>query len=97
VRAGSGTLERAVGIKVLPQPFATDLERVARLLREARLLAALNHPNIAAIYGVVEDGAQRGLVLEFVEGPTLAERRTGDIPFPEALRIARQIADALDA
>src|SRR5437773_9736817 len=96
-RARDGTLERDVAIKVLPQPFASDSERVARLLREARLLAALNHPYIAAIYGVVETGAHRGLVLEFVEGPTLAERRTGDIPFPEALRIARQIADALDA
>src|SRR5438034_2829952 len=96
-RARDGTLERDVAIKVLPQPFASDSERVARLLREARLLAALNHPNIAAIYGVVEDGARRGLVLELIEGPTLAERRTGDIPFPEALRIARQIAAALDA
>src|SRR5438477_4162159 len=96
-RASDGMLERDVAIKVLPQPFASDSERVARLLREARLLAALNHPNIAAIYGVVETGAHRGLVLEFVEGPTLAEHRTSDIPFPEALSIARQIADALDA
>jgi eukaryotic-like serine/threonine-protein kinase len=97
-RARDGTLERDVAIKVLPQHFASDSERVARLLREARLLAALNHPNIAAIYGVVEADAQRGLVLEFVEGPTLAERlRSGGIPLPEALSIARQIADALDA
>ena len=97
-RARDGTLERDVAIKVLPQPFASDPERVARLLREARLLAALNHPNIAAIYGVVEADAHRGLVLEFVEGPTLAERlRSGGIPLPEALSIARQIADALDA
>ena len=97
-RARDGTLERDVAIKVLPQHFASDSERVARLLREARLVAALNHPNIAAIYGVVEAGAHRGLVLEFVEGPTLAERlRSGAIPLPEALSIARQIADALDA
>jgi Tol biopolymer transport system component len=97
-RARDGTLERDVAIKVLPQPFASDPERVARLLREARLLAALNHPNIAAIYGVVEADGHRGLVLEFVDGPTLAERLTsGRIPLPEALTIARQIADALDA
>ena len=97
-RARDGTLERDVAIKVLPQHFASDSERVARLLREARLLAALNHPNIGAIYGVVEADAHRGLVLEFVEGPTLAERLgSGGVPLPEALSIARQIADALDA
>jgi Tol biopolymer transport system component len=97
-RARDETLERDVAIKVLPQHFASDSERVARLLREARLLAALNHPNIAAIYGVAEADAHRGLVLEFVEGPTLAERLGSDgIPLPEALSIARQIADALDA
>ena len=96
-RARDGTLERDVAIKVLPQHFASDSDRVARLLREARLLAALNHPNIAAIYGVVEANAHRGLVLEFVEGPTLAERRNGGIPLSEALSIARQIVDALDA
>jgi eukaryotic-like serine/threonine-protein kinase len=97
-RARDGTLERDVAIKVLPQPFASDSERVARLLREARLLAALSHPNIAAIYGVVEADAHLGLVLEFVEGPTLAERlRSGGMPLAEALSIARQIADALDA
>jgi len=97
-RARDGTLERDVAIKVLPQPFASDSERVARLLREARLLAALNHPNIAAIYGVVDAAAERGLVLEFVEGSTLAERlRNGALPLREALSIARQIADALEA
>jgi Tol biopolymer transport system component len=96
-RARDGTLERDVAIKVLPKHFASDSERVARLLREARLLAALNHPNIAAIYGVVEADARRGLVLEFIEGPTLAERGSGGIPLPEALSIARQIADALEA
>jgi serine/threonine protein kinase len=96
-RARDATLERDVAVKVLPQHFASDSERVARLLREARLLAALNHPNIAAIYGVVEADAHRGLVLEFVDGPTLAERLRSGIPLPEALSIARQIADALDA
>ena len=100
-RARDGTLERDVAIKVLPQHFASDDERVARLLREARLLAALNHPNIASIYGVIEadaDTAQRGLVLEFVEGPTLAERLTSDgIRLSEALSISRQIAAAIDA
>jgi serine/threonine protein kinase/Tol biopolymer transport system component len=97
-RARDATLERDVAIKVLPQPFTSDSERVARLLREARLLAALSHPNIAAIYGVVEADAHRGLVLEYVEGPTLADRlRSDGIPLPEALSIARQIADALDA
>jgi eukaryotic-like serine/threonine-protein kinase len=97
-RARDGTLQRDVAIKVLPQPFASDSERVARLLREARLLAALNHPNIAAIYGVVDADAHRGLVLEFVEGPTLADRLgSGAIPLREALGIARQIVDALEA
>jgi len=96
-RARDATLERDVAIKVLPQHFASDSDRVARLLREARLLAALNHPNIAGIYGVVEAGVHRGLVLEFVEGATLAERGSGGIPLPEALSVARQIADALYA
>ena len=97
-RARDGTLERDVAIKVLPHHFASDAERLARLRQEARLLAALNHPNIAAIYGVAEAGSDRGLVLEYVEGPTLAERiRSGAIPLPEALGIARQIAEALDA
>jgi Tol biopolymer transport system component len=97
-RARDGTLERDVAIKVLPQTFASDSERISRLLREARLLAALNHPNIAAIYGVVDADTHRGLVLEFVDGPTLAERLSSSpIPLPEALCIARQVADALDA
>jgi Tol biopolymer transport system component len=96
-RARDGTLERDVAIKVLPQHFASDSERVARLLREARMLAALNHPNIAAIYGVVEADAHRGLVLEFVEGPTLAECGSGGLPLLDALSIAGQIADALGA
>ncbi|MFN8058154.1 MAG: protein kinase [Vicinamibacterales bacterium] len=97
-RARDGTLQRDVAIKVLPQPFASDADRVARLLREARLLAALNHPNIAGIYGLVDADGHRGLVLEFIEGPTLADRlESGAIPLAETLRIARQIADALAA
>ena len=97
-RARDGTLERDVAIKVLPRHVASNPERIARLLREARLLAALNHPNIAAIYGVVEADAHRGLVLEFVDGPTLADRlAAGPLSLDDALRIAHQIADALAA
>src|SRR5438132_6649090 len=104
-RARDGQLGRDVAIKVLPDIFTRDPERLARFDREARLLAALNHPNIGAIYGLEETdpspGSGRrvqGLVLELVEGPTLGERlATGPLPFAEALPIARQIADALDA
>src|SRR5262245_20087467 len=97
-RARDGTLERDVAIKILPQPFASDSERVARLLREARLLAALNHPNIGAIYGVVEADTHRGLVLEFVEGPTLADRLVdGPLSLDDTLTIAHRIAEALTA
>jgi serine/threonine protein kinase len=93
-RARDTQLKREVAIKVLPAAFSQDPERLARFQREAELLATLNHPNIAAIYGL-EDGA---LVLELVEGPTLADRIAGGpLPFEEALPIARQIADALDA
>ena len=93
-RARDSRLKRDVAIKVLPEVFAQDPERLARFQREAELLAALNHPNIAAIYGL-ED---RALVLELVEGPTLADRIAGGaLPLDEALPIARQIADALDA
>jgi eukaryotic-like serine/threonine-protein kinase len=93
-RARDSRLKRDVAIKVLPELFAQDPERLARFQREAELLAALNHPNIAAIYGL-ED---RALVLELVEGPTLADRIAGGaLPLDEALPIARQIADALDA
>src|SRR5262245_57303097 len=100
------TLNRDVAIKVLLPMVASDPDRLARLSREAQILAALNHPNIAAIYGL-EGGdpsagsgqaALRALVMELVEGPTLAERITkGAIPIDEALPIARQIAEALDA
>ena len=97
-RARDAKLGRDVAIKVLPRAFTNDPERLARFEREARLLAALNHPNIGAIYGLEEADGVRGLVLEFVPGETLAARlHRGPIPLTEALTIARQIADALDA
>src|SRR5580658_2431520 len=97
-RARDITLGRDVAIKILPHLFTRDPERLARFEREARMLAALNHPHIGAIYGVEDADGVRGLVLELVEGPTLADRLTaGPLPVTEALTIARQIADALDA
>ena len=97
-RARDGKLGRDVAIKVLPPAFILDPDRRARFEREARLLAALNHPHIAAIYGIEETPAIHALVLELVEGETLAERlRGGPLPIAEARRIAAQIADALDA
>src|SRR5215472_16202086 len=92
-RATDTKLGREVAIKVLPESLAGDTDRLARFTREAQVLASLNHPNIAAIYGV-ED---RALVLELVEGPTLAERLVqGPIPIEEVLPIARQIAEAIE-
>jgi serine/threonine protein kinase len=97
-RAHDATLGRDVAIKVLPPIFTADPERLARFEREARMLAALNHPHIGAIYGVEDANGVRSLVLELVEGETLAERlATGPVPIAEALTIARQIAEALDA
>ena len=85
-------------IKILPDLFAADADRVARFQREAQVLASLNHPHIAQIYGVEEVGPQRALVLELVDGPTLADRiAQGPIAIDEALPIARQIAEALEA
>ena len=97
-RARDTRLNREVAVKVLPDLFAHDADRVARFKREAHVLASLNHPNIAAIHGF-EDGAEvKALVLELVEGPTLADRiARGRISLEEALPIARQIADALEA
>ncbi|MGH9715854.1 MAG: protein kinase domain-containing protein, partial [Candidatus Acidiferrales bacterium] len=96
-RARDAKLGRDVALKVLPEAFARDSERMARFQREAKLLASLNHPNIAAIYGFEDSGATHALVMELVEGPTLADRiRSGPIPVDEALRIARQIAEALE-
>jgi serine/threonine protein kinase len=100
-RARDTGLGREVAIKILPPAFAADPDRLARFEREARILAALNHPNIATIHGVEEEGGVKGLVLELVEGETLAKRitrgpRTG-LPFAEVLDVASQIAEALDA
>ncbi len=92
-RATDTKLGREVAIKVIPEAFANDANRMARFAREAQVLASLNHPNIAAIYGVEE----RALVLELVEGPTLAERiAQGPVPLDEALAIAEQIAEAVE-
>ena len=97
-RARDTKLNRDVALKVLPELLAADPDRLARLTREAQLLASLNHPNIAAIHGLEDSDGVRALVLELVDGPTLADRiALGAIPVPEALTIARQIADALEA
>ena len=100
-RARDTSLGRDVAIKVLPDEFARDPDRLARFEREAHLLASLNHQNIATIYGI-HDGPResgrhsRALVLELVEGPTLADRLLhGAVPIDEARHIARQVADAL--
>ena len=97
-RARDLKLNREVALKVLPDSFVNDPDRLARFQREAHVLASLNHPNIAAIYGVEESGGVRALVMELVEGPTLAERiAEGPIPIDEATGIAAQIAEALGA
>src|SRR5215510_5371580 len=94
-RARDRKLDRDVAIKILPEAFATDPERVTRFEREAKTLASLNHPNIAHIYGVEESDGVRALVMELIEGPTLAERiAQGQVPIDEALPIAKQIAEA---
>ncbi len=90
-RARDTTLDRDVAIKVLPDAFASDPERLARFEREAKVLASLNHPNIGSIYGLEEATGVKALVLELIEGPTLADRiKRGPIPLDEALPIARQ-------
>src|SRR5512134_1019411 len=97
-RARDPRLRRDVAIKVLPEAFTLDKDRSARLEREAQLLAALNCPQIAAIYGIEESDGGRGLVLELIEGPTLGEKlRQGALSLPQALDIADQLVDALDA
>jgi len=97
-RARDTKLNRDVALKVLPEQFALDLDRLARFKREAQVLASLNHANIAAIYGFEESDGVQALVLELVEGPTLADRvAQAPIPIDEALPIARQIAEALEA
>jgi serine/threonine-protein kinase len=91
-------LNRQVALKILPEAFATDPDRLARFQREAQVLASLNHPNIAAIHGLEDSEGTKALVLELVEGPTLADRiAQGPIPIDEALPIAKQIAEALEA
>jgi serine/threonine-protein kinase len=97
-RAIDTNLKRAVALKVLPQSVAEDADRIARFQREAEVLASLNHSNIAAIYGLERSSGTTALVMELVEGPTLADQiAQGPIPVNEALRIAKQIAEALEA
>src|SRR5207244_1604398 len=113
-RARDTRLGREVALKVLPAAMANDAERMARFQREAQMLASLNHPNIASIYGLEDSGGVRALVMELVEGPTLAERiargsvgaglapparaqQAASLPLDEALGIAKQIAEALEA
>jgi eukaryotic-like serine/threonine-protein kinase len=93
-RARDTKLGRDVALKILPAAFAHDPERLARFQREARLLASLNHPHIAAIYGIEESGGLHGLVMELVPGETLADR--GLLPWVKALTICRQIAEGLE-
>jgi serine/threonine protein kinase len=97
-RATDTHLARHVAIKVLPATVASDAERLARFEREARTLASLNHPNIAAVYGLEKNKGTMALVMELVEGPTLAEQiAERPLPLHEALRVAGQIAEAMDA
>ena len=97
-RARDTKLDRDVALKVLPEAFTSDPDRLARFEREAKVLASLNHPNIGSIYGLEEAEGVKALVLELVEGPTLADRiRQGPIPLDESLPIAKQIAEALEA
>src|ERR1022692_2381412 len=96
-RARDAKLGRDIALKVLPEAFARDAERMARFQREAKVLASLNHPNIASIYGLEDSGATHALVMELVEGPTLADRiKQGPIPVSEALAIAKQMCEALE-
>src|SRR5687767_6100178 len=97
-RAHDTRLGRDVAIKILPQAFTADPDRLARFEREARVLASLNHPNIGAIYGSEDADGLRALVLELVEGETLADRiARGPMSLNDTLTLAPQIADALDA
>jgi serine/threonine protein kinase/Tfp pilus assembly protein PilF len=97
-RARDTKLDRDVAIKILPRLFRTDPDRLTRFEREARVLASLNHPHIGAIYGLEEADGLRALILELVEGETLADRiARGPIPVQDAMTLAQQIAEALDA
>ncbi len=96
-RARDTRLGRDVALKVLPEAYTRDPQRMARFEREAKVLASLNHANIASIYGLEESGTSRALVMELVEGPTLADRiKQGPIPLEEALPMAKQVAEALE-
>jgi Tol biopolymer transport system component len=97
-RARDTKLNRVVALKILPDAFAADADRLMRFRREAQVLASLNHPSIAHLYGFEDAGSTQALVMELVDGPTLADRiARGPIPLAEALPIARQIAEALEA
>ncbi len=97
-RATDTKLNRDVALKILPERFASDSQRMARFQREAEVLASLDHPNIGQIYGIEEAGQTKALVLQLIEGPTLAERiAQGPIPVEEALKIALQMAEGLEA
>jgi serine/threonine protein kinase len=97
-KATDTNLKRAVAIKVLPASVAGDADRLARFRREAGVLASLNHPHVAQIHGLETSDGAIALVMELVEGPTLADRiAQGAVPIDEALPIAKQIADALEA
>src|ERR671915_1599068 len=97
-RASDSRLKRQVAIKILPAALAADPDRLARFQREAEVLASLNHPHIAAVYGFEDAPGVKALVMELVEGPTLADRvAQGPIPVDEAVAIARQIVEALEA
>src|SRR5262252_811257 len=97
-KARDTKLNREVALKILPEAFALDADRLARFKREAQVLASLNHPHIGAIYGFEESSGIHALVLELVDGPTLADRiAQGPVPLDDALPIARQIAEALEA
>jgi serine/threonine protein kinase len=97
-RALDTRLKRDVALKILPESFASDPDRLVRFQREAEVLASLNHPNIAQIYGIDESNGTRALVMELVEGEDLSQRiGRGAIPIDEALPIAMQIAEALEA
>src|SRR5262245_21256029 len=97
-RARDTRLDRDVAIKVLPEALSQDMERVLRFEREAKLLASLNHPGIASIFGFEEADGKRFLVLEYVEGETLASRLSrGALPVTEALEVGRRVAEAVDS
>jgi len=97
-RAHDTTLGRDVALKVLPDSFTADPDRLGRFQREAKVLASLNHPNIGGIYGLETSGDNQALVLELIEGPTLAERiADGPVPVEQTVAMIRQIAEALSA